>query len=149
MLERDFRDMIHEFNEARVEYLVVGAYALAGHGLSRATRDLDLWIRVSPENATRVLKALAAFGAPPHIATRQDLMDPDMVIQIGVEPMRVDIMMSISGVQFDEAYAARMMVAAEDVSMPIIGRAHLLANKRASARKKDLVDAEWLERHPG
>lgn len=148
MLERDFRDMIHEFNEARVEYLVVGAYALAGHGLSRATRDLDLWIRVSPENATRALKALAAFGAPPHVATRQDLLDPDMVIQIGVEPMRVDIMMSISGVEFDEAYATRLTIPADDVSMPILGRAHLLANKRASGRKKDLLDAEWLEQHP-
>ena len=147
MLERDFRDMIHEFNEAHVEYLVVGAYALAGHGLSRATRDLDLWVRVSPENATRVLKALAVFGAPPHVATRQDLLDPDMVIQIGVEPMRVDIMMSISGVEFDDAYAARMMVPAGDVSMPILGRTQLLANKRASARTKDLADAEWLEQH--
>lgn len=145
MLERDFRDIMHEFNEAGVEYLVVGAYALAGYGLSRATRDLDLWVRVSPENATRVLAALAAFGAPPHLATRRDLMDPDMVIQIGVEPVRVDILMSISGVEFDPAYAARVTVQVEDVAMPLLGREQLIANKRTAGRKKDLLDAEWLE----
>jgi hypothetical protein len=148
MLERDFRDIVHEFNRAGVEYLVVGAYALAGYGLSRATRDLDLWIRVSADNATRAQAALAAFGAPPHLAMRRDLLDPNMVVQIGVEPVRVDIMMSISGVDFDSAYAARVTLQVDDVAMPIIGRAHLIANKRASGRKQDLLDAEWLEAHP-
>jgi hypothetical protein len=149
MLEPDFRDILHEFNEAGVEYLVVGAYALAGYGLSRATRDLDLWIRVSPTNARRVLKALVAFGAPPQVATLQDLMNPELVVQIGVEPVRVDVLTAITGVEFDAAYAARLTVLVDDVEMPILGRAHLIANKRASARKKDLLDAEWLEQHPG
>jgi len=148
MLEPDFRDMLKAFNEAGVEYLVVGAYALGGYGLPRATRDLDLWVRVSSENADRVLRALAAFEAPPHIATKRDLMNPNMVVQIGVEPARVDIMMSVSGVEFDAAYKERTTVRMDGVDMPLIGRADLLANKRASGRRKDLLDAEWLESHP-
>ncbi len=149
MLEPEFRDILKSFNQAGVEYLVVGAYALAGHGLPRATMDLDLWIRRAPENATRVIKALAAFGAPRHVATRQDLLNPDMRVQVGVEPVRVDILMSISGVDFDSAYAARLTIAMGDVVMPILDREHLLANKRASGRTKDLVDVEWLEQHEG
>jgi hypothetical protein len=148
MLEPDFRDMLRAFTDANVEFLVVGAYAMAGHGLPRATRDLDLWIRPTPQNADRALAALQAFGAPPNIATRQDLMNPNMVVQIGVEPLRVDIMMTVSGIEFDSAYAARIVAVIDDVTMPLLDRAHLLANKRASARTKDLLDVEWLESHP-
>ncbi|MBX9928723.1 MAG: hypothetical protein K2X99_07380 [Gemmatimonadaceae bacterium] len=140
--------MIHEFNAAGVEYLVVGAYALAGYGLARATRDLDLWIRVSPENARRVLAALAAFGAPQNVAAQADLLNPELVVQICVEPLRVDILMAITGVDFDAAYSVRSTVVVGDVSMPLLSREHLIANKRAAARPKDLIDVAWLEQHP-
>lgn len=145
MLEPDFRDMLEAFNAAGVEYLVVGAYALGAHGLSRATRDMDYWVRRTPENADRVLAALAAFGAPSNIASKADLLDPQVIVQIGVEPVRVDIVTDISGVEFDEAYAARVSIEVDGLPMQILGRAQLIANKRASGRKKDLLDAEWLE----
>lgn len=145
MLEPDFRDMLVAFNRAGVEYIVVGAYALAAHGISRATRDFDLWVRGTPENADRVLSALAAFGAPRDVASKSDLLDPNIVIQIGVEPLRIDIMTDISGVAFDEAQAASLRVEADGVAMPVLGRAQLLANKRASGRKQDLLDIKSLE----
>jgi hypothetical protein len=145
MLEPDFRDMLSAFNEARVEYLVVGAFALAGHGLPRATGDLDFWVRATPENAVRVMQAVASFGAPAGIATAQDFATPDIVVQIGIEPLRIDILTSISGVDFNEAYAARLSAVVDGVSLPILGVEHLIQNKRASGRKKDLLDVEWLE----
>mgnify|MGYP001186240005 FL=1 len=145
MLEPDFRDMLSAFNDARVEYLIVGAFAMAGHGLPRATGDLDFWVRSSPENADRIVRALAAFGAPSKLATAQDFLDPDTVVQIGVEPLRIDILASITGVEFDAAYAARLTAVVDGVSLPILGLEQLIQNKRAAGRKKDLLDVEWLE----
>jgi hypothetical protein len=103
MLNPDFSDMLSAFTGESVEYLVVGAYALAAHGVPRATGDLDFWIRPTPENASRVLRALAAFGAPTADLALDDLTTPDLVFQIGVEPNRIDILTSIDGVTFDEA----------------------------------------------
>lgn len=147
MLHADFLDMVAEFNAARVEYLVGGAHALGAHGLSRATRDLDLFVRRTPENADRVPQALAAFGAPSDVASKADLLNPNIVVQIGVEPVRVDIMSDISGVEFDDAWPERVNVEIEQTPIVIMGRRHLLDNKRASGLKKDLLDAEWLEQH--
>ncbi|MBM3908665.1 MAG: nucleotidyltransferase [Gemmatimonadetes bacterium] len=147
-MERDFRDVLVAFNEAGVEYVVVGAYAVAVHGLPRATGDLDLFVRCSDENARRVAKALAAFGAPPHLSAATDFSRPNMVVQIGVEPVRVDIMTSISGVEFDDAASTRLVTSVEGLDVPCLGRECLIRNKRSSGRKKDLLDAEWLEAHP-
>lgn len=145
MLEPDFRDMLSAFNDAHVEYLIVGAFAMAGHGLPRATGDLDFWVRSSPENADRIVRALAAFGAPSDLARSRHFLDPDTVVQIGVEPLRIDILTSITGVEFDDAYEARLTAVVDGVSLPILGLDHLIQNKRATARKKDLLDVEWLE----
>jgi len=145
MLEPDFRDMLSAFNDAHVEYLVVGAFALAGHGYPRATGDLDFWIRASPENADRVVRALTAFGAPAHLAVREAFLDPDMVVQIGVEPVRIDILVAISGVDFDDAYRTRLTANVDGVALPILSREHLIQNKRAAGRPKDLLDVEALE----
>lgn len=144
-MDRDFREMIESFNEAEVEYLLVGAYAVAVHGRPRATGDLDLFVRCTPENAQRVAAALAAFGAPPHLREVEDFARPNMVVQIGVEPSRVDIMTSISGVEFDEASRERVLHTVDGIPVSVVGLRHLIANKRASGRKKDLLDAEWLE----
>jgi hypothetical protein len=148
-MEKDFRDILVAFNDAGVDYLVVGAYAVAVHGLPRATGDLDLFVRRAPENATRIARALAAFGAPPHLAAAQEFAKADMVVQIGVEPVRVDIMTAISGVEFDEAASTRVLHSIDGVQIPCISRECLIRNKRSSGRKQDLLDAEWLERHPG
>ena len=144
MLNRDYRDMLSAFDEENVEYLVVGAYALAAHGAPRATGDLDLWIRPTPENADRALRALKVFGAPTHDLTASDLADPDLVFQVGVEPRRVDILSSITGVSFDHAWREREQIEIDGLELPILGRAQLVANKRALGRKQDLADIERL-----
>ena len=145
MLNRDFKEIVSVFNAARVEFLVVGAYALAAHGLPRATGDIDLWVRPTAENAERAFRALAEFGAPLERVDINDFATPGMVMQFGVEPGRVDVITEIEAVTFDEAYAERKVVRMEHVDMPVIGREHLLRNKRAVGRPQDLADASRLE----
>ena len=99
----DFKDLLSEFNAHGVEYLVVGAYALAAHGRVRATGDLDVWVRPEPGNAKRVLSALGAFGAPLQDLTEQDLCRSGIVYQIGVAPLRIDVLTGIDAVEFEEA----------------------------------------------
>jgi hypothetical protein len=145
LLNPDFRDMLSEFSAAGVEFLLVGAYAMAVHGVPRATGDLDLWVRCSDENAPRVLAALARFGAPVAGLSAADFATPGVVFQIGLAPRRVDILTAIDGVAFEEAWRDRVEVEVEGQRIPVISRAHLLQNKRASGRPKDMVDVRWLE----
>jgi hypothetical protein len=147
LLNPDFRDMLSALCDEGAEFLLVGAYALAAHGLPRATGDLDIWIRCSEENAERVWKALRRFGAPLAELTRDDLKMPDLVFQIGVAPCRIDILTSIDAVQFDEAWRDRTRIEIEGLTIGIIGRLHLIQNKRAVGRPQDLADIAWLERH--
>jgi hypothetical protein len=107
LLSPDYRDILSAFIDERVDYLVVGAYAVASHGLPRATGDLDLWVRCDPKNARRVWNAVAKFGAPVSQLTESELITPGLVFQIGVEPSRVDILTSIDGVEFDDAWSVR------------------------------------------
>lgn len=143
----DFRDLLSEFNAHGVEYLVVGAYALAAHGRVRATGDLDIWVRPAPDNAVRVLKALTAFGAPLRDLTETDLTQPGLVFQIGIAPLRIDILTGIDGVEFGDAWAARIMTKFAEHSVGVLSVEHLIRNKRAVSRAQDLADLEWLE-HP-
>jgi hypothetical protein len=143
----DFRDLLAEFNERGVEFLIVGAHALAVHGLVRATKDLDVWIRADQVNATRALAAIQSFGAPLHDLTIDDLSRPGVVFQIGVEPIRIDIITRIDGVAFDDAWTDRLSVRFGDQPAGVLSRHHLIANKRAAGREQDLVDANWLERN--
>ena len=145
MLNPDFKDMLSALSEAEAEYLVVGAYALAAHGFPRATGDLDLWVRPTKENAQRVWNALVAFGAPMSKLNADDFTMPNIVYQIGVAPRRIDLLTSISGVEFDRAWANRTSVQMNDLIVPVLGRQDLLANKRATGRPKDLADAELLD----
>ncbi len=147
MLNPDFRDMLSALSAAEADYMVVGAYALAAHGFPRATGDIDLWVRPTKENAVRVWEALAAFGAPTSRITVEDFSKPDIVYQIGIAPRRIDILTSISGVEFGQAWEGRISVELDGLAVPVIGRALLLANKRASGRPKDLVDAETLDQY--
>ena len=145
MLNPDFRDILSEFCAGEVEFLVVGAYALAAHGLPRATGDIDLWVRCSEPNAWKILAALARFGAPLGEVTVRDFETPGIVFQIGLVPRRIDVLTSIDGVTFDEAWPCRKEVVLDGLKVPVLGRDHLLRNKLASGRPKDLVDAKWLQ----
>jgi hypothetical protein len=137
--------MLSAFNAAGVDYLVVGAYAMAAHGCPRATGDIDFWVRPTQENAKRVWDALKAFGAPTSQVKIDDLCTPDVVYQIGVAPQRIDILTSISGVEFDAAWENRLAADLDGLSATVIGRQDLLQNKIASGRPKDLVDADILK----
>lgn len=146
-LNDDFVDLLRSLVEGGVTFLVVGAHALAVHGVPRATGDLDILVEPSVENAARVIAALNAFGAPlsAHGVSQSDFERADNVYQIGLPPRRIDILTSISGVTFDEARASRVLVTQAGIEVPVIGRDALLLNKRAAARPKDLVDADALE----
>jgi nucleotidyltransferase DUF2204 len=145
MLNPDFRDILSAFIAEGVEFLVVGAYALAVHGIARATGDLDLWIRAAPENAERVWRALATFGSPLEDFGIGDLAAPDNVLQIGRAPTRIDLLTSIDAVEFEEAAGVRLTVAIDGLTIPVIGREHRIRNKRAVGRPQDLADVARLE----
>lgn len=144
---QDFLDMLRALDGAKVEYVVVGAHALAAHGVPRATGDLDILIRASPENALNVVGALRAFGAPldEHAIAERDFTKPDLVYQIGLPPRRIDLLTGISGVAFDDASRTALFVEVAGIKVPFLGREALLANKRAAGRDKDLVDVKLLE----
>lgn len=145
MLNPDFRDILFAFCEEKVEFLVVGGYAMAFHGYVRATGDIDLWIRPSPENAPRVWQALNQFGAPLFDLTLEDLQTSGIVFQMGVVPNRIDILTQISGVEFEEAWQNRQTVEIEGMQVSVISKPHLLINKKLAGRGKDLTDIFWLE----
>lgn len=144
-MNRDFLDMLSALSEEEAEYLIVGAYALAVHGLPRATGDLDIWVHRSPENAGRVWRALSGFGAPLDSLTQADLSSEGLVFQIGVAPQRIDLLTSIDGVEFETAWPDRLETEVSGLTVPVISRQQLAANKRASGRPQDLADLTWLE----
>jgi hypothetical protein len=141
----DFIDMLRALSGAEVEYLLVGAHARAVHGTPRATGDMDLWLRRTPENAARVMRALGVFGAPLQELSEADLLQPELVFQIGVAPNRIDLLTDVSGLQFEDAWPRRNVLELQGLAVPVIGREDYLANKRATGRLKDLADAEDVE----
>lgn len=145
MLNSDYKDMLQCLAAEKVEFLLVGAYALAAHGYPRATMGIDLWVKPSAENAAAVLRALRRFGAPRHGLTVAELQRHDTVLQIGVAPRRIDIITGASGLDFDEAWAQATTTVVEGIVIRIPSVDHLIRNKRASGRTKDLADAEALE----
>ena len=145
MLNRDYRDMLSAFNDAKVDYMIVGAYAVAAHGVVRATGDIDVWINSTPENARRAWRALANFGVPLSGVQETDLTVYGTVFQIGVAPSRIDILTSIDGVEFSDAWNGRLEVEIEGIRVNVIGRSHLIANKKAVGRPQDLADVARLE----
>jgi len=139
--------MLSGLSDSGVEFLLVGAYAMAAHGHPRATGDLDIWVRANPDNAVKVLVALSRFGAPLHDLTIEDLSRPGIIFQIGVEPSRIDILTEISGVIFSDAWERKMSIEMNGCSMNVIGLEDLIKNKRAAGRGKDIADLETLERN--
>lgn len=147
-MNEDFLDLLSMLLRADARFLVVGAYAMAVHGVPRATGDIDVWVDPDPANADRVWRALLEFGAPIEEmgVSRKDLETPDVVIQIGLPPRRIDVLTRISGVSFEEAWANRSVYSLNTLSIPVLGRADLVRNKRASGRPKDLADLDILEK---
>jgi hypothetical protein len=143
----DFRDLLAALVAEKTRFLVVGAHALAAHGLPRMTRDLDIFVEPSPANARLVWRALAAFGAPLTALKIKEsyFSTPETVAQLGIPPYRVDIMTTISGVSFAEAWAERLEDQMLGVNVAFIGREAFIRNKRASGRPKDLLDIASLE----
>ncbi|TAJ24356.1 MAG: hypothetical protein EPO68_01540 [Planctomycetota bacterium] len=144
-MNRDFSDMLSALSAEAAEFLVVGAHALAAHGHPRATGDLDIWVRPTADNAARVWRALARFGAPVQGLSLADLSTPDVVFQIGIPPNRIDVLTSIDGVEFDVAWRNRRPVTVSGSTFAVLGRQELLANKRSTGRAKDLADVQALE----
>lgn len=143
-MNEDFRDLLRALRDAEVRYLVVGAYAVSYHAAPRATADLDVWVEPTPDNASRVLAALAAFGAPAGQLAIDDLTSDDLVYQIGVAPRRIDLMTGITGVTFAEAWVSRAEAEYGGVRFPLIGLDALIRNKRALGRPRDLEDLAAL-----
>ena len=142
----DYKEMLQLLNEEGARFLLVGAYALATHGHVRATGDIDLWVEPTQDNAAKVWRALARFGAPLHQLAQRDLMSPDLIFQIGVAPLRIDILTSIDGdFDFQQAWQDKHLVDFDGVSVPVLNAQLLLINKRASGRPKDMGDVQWLE----
>jgi hypothetical protein len=143
-MNQDFVDLLRALSAADVRFLIVGAYALAHHGRPRATGDLDIWVEATPANATRVMRALAAFGAPMHEIAEADFARPGIVYQIGVPPSRIDILTDLTGLTFAEAWPRRDAGRFGELTVDFLGREAFLHNKRATGRAKDLGDIEGL-----
>jgi hypothetical protein len=145
-LNKDLREFVELLNSNGVDYLVVGAFAVAFHGFPRYTADLDLLIRPTPDNAARTIKSLHEFGFASLGIQQGDLDSPYKVVQLGVKPNRIDLIMSVSGVTFEEAWESRVAGELDGVAAQFIGVFELLRNKESTGRAKDLGDAEELRK---
>jgi hypothetical protein len=141
----DFKDIVRVLSSARARFLVVGGFAVIEHTEPRYTKDLDLWVDPTPANAKRVYSALARFGAPLQGITERDFTNEQLVFQMGLEPVRIDVLMSLEGLAFSEAWRDRKVVRWGQVRVPMLSAAHLVLNKRLVGRPQDLADVARLE----
>ena len=144
VLHQDFKELLKLLNENNVDYLIVGAFALGFYGSPRSTGDIDVWVRVDEKNAKKLVKTLNDFGFGSLGYKESDFLDSNLIIQLGVPPVRIDIIMSISGVLFDDAYPNKISVEKEGIKINYISKADFIKNKKASGRLKDLADVESL-----
>ncbi len=144
-ISSDFKDLLRLFNDFQVKYLVVGGYAVIKYTEPRYTKDLGLWVKADAENAEAVYKSLLAFGAPLEDLSADDFAHEGYFYQMGIAPVRVDILMSVTGLDFDSAWSRRVVVDFDGIETWFISRTDLIATKRALGRVQDLLDAELLE----
>ena len=144
ILNQDFKEFFQLLNEHKVRYLVVGGYAVAFHGYPRYTKDVDIWVDSSEENARKLVQALDDFGFGSLGLQIEDFLEADTVIQLGYPPNRIDLLIGIPGVVFEECYAQKVDVNIEGVTLHFINLEHLIQSKRASGRHQDLADIEHL-----
>jgi predicted nucleotidyltransferase len=149
IVEKDFLDFFKALTKNNVEYLVIGGYALMAHERPRYTGDLDIWINPKVENAERIVQAIDDFGFGSLKVTKEDFLSQNYFIQIGYEPVRIDVTADISGVTFDEAYPRRKVIDISGLPVPFIGIHELIKNKLASGRDQDLPDAKKLKKKLG
>lgn len=145
MLNPDYHEILSAFSDEGVEYLIVGAYALAVHGVPRATGDIDLWIRRTEENTARVMRALESYGAGLDDFDEADFYVDGFVLQIGMAPRRIDILTDIDAVTFAQAWERRVEVDIEGLVVYVLSREDQIVNKRAAGRPQDIADANRLE----
>lgn len=145
MLNRDFKEFIQSLNDNDVRYLVVGGYAVALHGYPRYTKDIDIWVDMTAENASKILKALDQFGFGSLGVKEAEFTIPDQILQLGYPPGRIDILTTLPGVEFSECYTARIVVDIDGVSVNFIDLENLKKNKKATGRHQDLADLENLK----
>ncbi len=146
ILNRHFREFIELLEKHRVEYLEVGGYAVGFHGFPRYTGDLDVFVAVSSRNATGLVKAFSDFGFAEMGPAESDFLDRDMIIEIGREPNKIQVLTGIDGVGFDACYPRRVLYREGSLSIPFIALDDLIANKAASSRGKDKIDLEELQK---
>ena len=141
----DFKDLLREFIDQGVDFLLVGAHALAAHGHVRATKDIDLWVRPENTNARRVYTARARFGAPLDGVDVSDFETPGVVFQIGIEPVGIDVLTAVDGLEFEEAWTRRVFAQLQELAVPLISKPDLVLYEKPSGRLQDLADVEKLE----
>lgn len=145
ILNPDFKKFFQLLNVNDVRYMIVGGYAVAYHGYPRYTKDIDVWIWVKPENAEKVVKTLSDFGFESLELEASDFLETETIIQLGYAPNRIDLIMGVSGVDFEECYAKRVMEEIDGISLPFIDLESLKKSKQASGRLQDLADIENLK----
>ena len=148
MLDKNFKEFVQLLNANAVEYLIVGGYALMAHGHPRYTGDIDFWVSPAQKNIANLLVALEQFGFASLQLKPSDFQNPDTIIQLGFPPERIDLMLSVSGVEFESAYAVRLDVELEDVRVNVINREDFIRNKQATGRDKDFLDLKELGVQP-
>jgi hypothetical protein len=144
VLNQDFKEFIESLNKNNVRYLVIGGYAVAFHGHPRHTKDIDIWVGMSPENAANIVKALGEFGFASLELKEEDFTAPNQIIQLGYPPRRIDILTSPPGVDFEECYSHRVETEMDGVLVNFIDVENLKRNKKAAGRHQDLADVENL-----
>lgn len=146
-LSKDFQDLLVLLNQHSVRYLVVGGYATSVHAVPRYTKDIDIWVERSPENAKALIAALQAFGFGSLGLTPDDFQADDTIVQLGYEPNRVDLLTSLKGVEFAPCYQRRLEAEVEGIQVPFIASSDLISNKAAVGRSQDIADIEQLKRY--
>lgn len=146
MLNEDYKEMLQLLLEERVDFIIVGAYALGAHGYPRATGDIDIWIKPDDNNSLKVYKALSKFGAPLEQINIDDFSKEGVIFQIGVIPRRIDIISKIDGVTYEEADKDKLVVEVEGLKLPVISLNKLIKNKMSTGREKDAFDIKTLKK---
>ena len=145
-LLQDFKDLLQILSDNHVQYMIVGGYALSLYAAPRATGDIDLFVKIDPDNAARILQSLKEFGFGGLGICEKDLLTPEQVLQLGYPPNRIDILTSIEGVSWEEAFANCNHIAHAGLNLPVIGKNELIKNKQSTGRLKDMADVESLQK---
>ncbi len=145
LINKDFKEFIELLNRNKVKYLIVGGYALAFHGHPRYTKDIDVWIEIGKTNAENLLKVLDEFGFSSLGITIEDLVTPEVIIQLGNPPNRIDLMTTVNGLEFDDCYEKKVEVEVEGIVVDFIDLDNLKKNKQSTGRQQDLADLENLD----